>query len=92
MEQNILTVIYDLLKTKYNLIYTNTFALDAGFTEDLPILCGKAGGLTYWLYDDYGELVFSYEVPGQNHHDHWHPQDIDEAIEAIEKFPAEFLS
>jgi len=92
MERNNLTVIYNLLKTKYDLTYTNAFALDAGFTDDLPILCGKTRGLTYWLYDDGGEFIFSHEVPHQSRHNHWHPQNIDEAIEAIEEFERDHLS
>ena len=34
--------IYEQLKDRYELVLTNTAALDEGFAEDCPILIGKA--------------------------------------------------
>ena len=33
--------IYDQLKDRYPLTFTNTFALDDSFTVDLPIIVGR---------------------------------------------------
>lgn len=82
-----LRYIYDQLKDKYPLSFTNTFALDEGFTEDIPIICGKTCGKTFWLYWDDSDFVFSYETPGRKYHGH--PQDTAEAIALIENFFAE---
>lgn len=77
--------IYDQLKDRYPLTFTNTFALDDGFTADLPIIVGRNAAAAFWLYDD-GILVFSVEVPGKKHHDHWHPQSVEEAVQAVIDF------
>lgn len=79
-----LRYIYDQLKDKYPLTFTNTFALDEGFTEDIPIICGKAVDRTFRLYWDDSDFVFSYEMPGRKNHGH--PQDTAEAIAFIESF------
>lgn len=87
-----LRYIYGHLKDKYPLTFTNTFSLDAGFTEDIPIICGSAGGKSFWLYWDDSDFVFSHETPDQEYHDHCHSQDISEAIEFIEIFIAQTVS
>ena len=86
MMRHDLKYIYDHLCSRYPLTYTNTFSLDDGFTIDTPIIVGKANGRTCWLYDDGDDFVFSVEAPGQPHHDHWHPQSAEEAIQHIIAF------
>lgn len=82
-----LRYIYNQLKDKYPLTFTSTFALDEGFTEDMPIICGKTGDKTFRLYWDDPDFVFSYETPERKNHGH--PQDTSEAIALIESFFAE---
>ena len=44
-----LQTIYDQLKGRYELVLTNTAAVDERFSEDFPILVGKAHGQIIWL-------------------------------------------
>lgn len=89
MDELDLDYIYAQLKNKYDLELSNSFSLDAGFSEDFPVLHGFAHGQTFWLYEYGGDFVFSVEVPGQEYHDHWHPHDAADAVRDIEKFMQE---
>lgn len=58
----------DKVKDKYNLILTNSFALNEGFTRDVPVIYGESRQGRFWLYADedvhnpHGvEFVFSVE-------------------------------
>ena len=76
--------VYEQLKDRYDLRFTNTFALEnEGFTDNLPVITGKAQGRKFFLYDCYGEFVLSVEVPGKKYHNHWHPQSVEEAVEGV---------
>lgn len=86
MDADNLKHIYDLLRNRYPLILTNAFAVDDGFTEDVPIIVGKNASAAFWLYEYDGDLVFSYEVPGQPYHDHAHPQSVEETVQAVIDF------
>lgn len=86
MENDNLTCIHSRLKEKYFLHLTTTFALNADFTEDMPLLWGEAYGRTFWLYEHGGEFVFSEEIPGQKYRDHWHPMDVPTALDAVADF------
>lgn len=78
--------IYEHLRSQYPLTLTTTLAVDDGFTIDAPILVGRGSSRSFWLYDDGGDFVFSVEVPGQPWRDHWHPQTIKEAVQAVVDF------
>jgi hypothetical protein len=81
-----LQAIWAQVRPLYPLTLTTTRQVDDGFTIDVPVITGHNGRASFWLYDDGGELVFSAEVPGQAYHDHWHPQRVSEAVEAISAF------
>lgn len=81
-----LMAVYDQLKDRYPLVLTNTFALDDGFEEDMPIICGEACGRKFWLYEHGGDFVFSAEIPGKDYHNHWHPEDVETAVEDVTEF------
>lgn len=83
-----LQLVYDALKDTYPLVLTNTFALEDGFTEDMPVIVGRNRNRSFWLYD-YDDFVFSVEVPGQQYHDHWHPWNVKAAIDDVIEFMEE---
>lgn len=72
--------VYKKLDAKYNLKLANSLSLDDGFSEDFPVLYGTAHNKTFWLYEYGGDFVLSVEIPGKDHHNHWHPQSIEEAV------------
>ena len=99
MKKNDLEIIYEQLRDKYSLLLTNTFALDDGYTIDVPVLCGKSVFGRFHLYreeDDWDEFVFSVEyaeprilpewgsVPQK--YTHWHPQSIEQALKDVIAF------
>ena len=49
---NDIELIYDKVKDKYNLTLTNSFALNEGFTWDVPVIYGESGQGRFWLYAD----------------------------------------
>ena len=77
-----LKYIHNKLKDKYDLILTNTFALDVGFTTDYPVLCGKHGESTFYLYEDDSLFVFF----SDEDYDHFHPHDVEEAVKTVTEF------
>lgn len=81
-----LIAVYERLKDRYPLVLTNTFAVDDGFEEDFPIICGEARNHKLWLYEHGGDFVFSVEIPGQVCHDHWHPEDVEDAVDDVIQF------
>ena len=83
MDELNLRFVYEQLKKQYcHLTFTNTGSLpaDEGFTDDFPIIIGRAAGRLFWLYVYENEYVFSEDIPGKKYHNHWHPQDDAEAI------------
>ena len=101
MRNNDLKFIFEQLKAKYDLLLTNTFALDAGYNIDVPVLCGesKLGKFELYVDDDfqdgYGEFVFSVEFPAPKKRScffpadtgtHWHPQTKEQALEDVIAF------
>ena len=78
--------VYEMLKGRYDLTLTNSTAVDDGFTIDCPIIVGKAHGQILWLYSD-GD-VFVLDVMDESHTKgtHWHPDDVESAVENIAKF------
>ena len=98
---NDIELIYEKVKDKYKLLLTNSFALDEGFTWDVPVIYGEAEQGRFWLYadedvpDPHGiEFVFSVEYEKRTRfrkrlikcHTHWHPQTIEQAITDVKDF------
>lgn len=88
-EPDDLELIYNIFNGRYNLIFTNTFALNDGYTIDVPVIRGSAADRRFDLYKDEDEFVFSVEFfnkTGQERYSHSHPSDLGDAIDLIEKF------
>lgn len=81
-----LLAVYEQLKDRYDLILTNTFALDEGFTEDCPIIVGKAHGQLIELYKDGDLFILDVMDEAQTKGTHWHPNGVESAIEDIQEF------
>ena len=81
-----LKAIYEQLKNQYELVLTNTIALDEGFTVDCPILVGKAHGQIMQLYLDCEMFVMDVMDAAQTKGTHWHPSGVESAIEYIVEF------
>lgn len=86
MTEGHVLAVYHQLKDRYPLILTNTMALDEGFTVDCPILVGKAHGQIIELYSDDDMFILDVMDEAQTKGTHWHPNDVDSAIEDIQKF------
>lgn len=98
MDKHDLDFIYEQLKNKYDLILTNTFALNSGYTIDVKVLCGESAFGKFHLYkedDDCDEFVFTVELasPGKprwylsaEKYTHWHPQSRDQALKDVAAF------
>ena len=95
MVNNDLEFIYEQLKNKCDLLLTNTFALDNGYTIDVPVLCGESvlGKFELYVDDDFQdgsyEFVFSVTFPAPKKRSwffsadtgtHWHPQTKEQAL------------
>ena len=78
--------VYVRLKDKSPLEMTTTAALDEGFTVDGPILVGKAHGQIIELYEDGGMFILDVMDVQQMKGTHWHPYDVDAAVEDIVEF------
>ena len=83
--ENDVKAVYDQLKDRYDLTLTNTFALDEGFTADMPVIVAKAHGLILELYD---ADILVLDVMNAEHTagTHWHPYDIDAAVADVVEF------
>lgn len=77
--------VYERLKDKYDLILTTTSELNEGFTIDCPIIVGKAHGQIIELYDD-GIFVLDVMDAELTMGTHWHPLDIENAVNDIAEF------
>lgn len=78
--------VYDKLKDKYELTLTTTFALNRGFTEDCPIIVGKAHGQIITLYEGGGVFILDVKNENQTRNIHWHPDNVEGAISDIVEF------
>ena len=78
--------VYEQLKDRYDLVLTTTSALDEGFTIDCPIVVGKAHGQIIELYEDGGVFVLEVMDAAKTKGSHWHPKDVESAIDDIVKF------
>jgi len=77
---------YEQLKDRYDLVLTTTSALDEGFTVDCPILVGKAHGQIIELYEDGGYFILDVMDAAQTMGTHWHPNDVEGAVDYIVEF------
>ena len=84
-EQHVIDV-YNQMKDRYPLLLTNTISLDEGFTIDCPILVGKAHGQIIELYFDGDMFILDVMDDAQTKGTHWHPNDVESAIEDIQEF------
>ena len=78
--------VYTKLKDKYQLLMTTAFALDEGFTDDCPVLVGKAHGQIVELYSYGGMFILDIMDEEQAKGTHWHPYDVEDAVEDITEF------
>ncbi len=78
--------VYEQLKDRYGLILTTTSALDEGFTIDCPIIVGKAHGQIIELYENGGDFVLDVMDSEQTKGTHWHPNDVEGAVDDIVEF------
>ncbi|MBQ7319547.1 MAG: hypothetical protein IJW97_05185 [Clostridia bacterium] len=89
-----LTLIYEKLKNKYDLILTTTFAFNDGYTKDMPVIRGTTKRGRFDLYkesEDSDEFVFGVEFfdkTGDDKYSHGHPLNANHAIAYIEDFMA----
>ncbi len=78
--------VYEQLKERYPLVLTNTYALDEGFTIDCPIIVGHAHGQIIELYEYDGLFVMDVIDAAHTKGTHWHPNDVESAIDDIKAF------
>ena len=78
--------VYAQLKDKHPLVMTTAFALDQGFTEDCPVLVGKAHGRILELYEAGGDFVLDVMDEAETKGTHWHPYNVERAVEDITEF------
>ena len=78
--------VYTNLKDRYPLLMTTAFALDEGFTVDCPVLVGKAHGQVIELYQDGNMFVLDIMDEAQTKGTHWHPNNVDSAVDHIVQF------
>ena len=78
--------VYEQLKDRYDLVLTTTSALDEGFTVDCPIIVGKAHEQIIELYEDGGDFIMDVMDAEQTKGTHWHPNDVEGAIDDIVEF------
>ena len=78
--------VYEQLKDRYDLALTTTSALDEGFTVDCPIIVGKAHEQIIELYEDSGDFVMDVMDAEQTKGTHWHPNDVEVAVDYIVEF------
>lgn len=78
--------VYKQLKGRYDLVLTNALSVDDGFEEDCVILVGRREGYTLWLYEWGGEFVLDVLNAEMTAGTHWHPYDVNQAVEDIVDF------
>ena len=81
-----LNYIYRQLKNRYDLVLTNTLALNDGFADDRPVLCGNNGKMKFQLYSDNGLPVFNVKNMEGTAGTHDHPEGTMDAMEYVVDF------
>ena len=80
------TAVYKELESRYDLLLTNSFSLNEGFTIDCPVIVGKAHGQIIELYECDGDFVLDVMDEEQTMGTHWHPNDVEDAVNDIVEF------
>ena len=78
--------VYEQLKDRCDLTLTNAFAVDDGFEADCAILVARRKGYILWLYEWGGEFVLDVLNEEMTAGTHWHPDDVEDAVEDITAF------
>ena len=86
LEGNNLQAVYDMLKNRYPVELTNGFALDDGFTADIPVIVGRHHGEILYLFDDGDMFVLDVCNDARTEGTHWHPLHVEEAANDIADF------
>ena len=81
-----LIAVFESLKDKYPLVFTNTADLNEGFDGDFPIIVGKAHGQIIELYEYGGDFVLDVMDEAHTMGTHWHPNNVNNAIVDITEF------
>lgn len=86
MSETALLEVYQRLKEKYSIKLTNTAALNDGFSMDCLILVAAAHGQILYLYDYDGDFVLDVMNAEKTKGCHWHPFDVESAVNDITAF------
>ena len=86
MTDDDLRAVYTRLQARYDLTLTNSFSLNEGYEEDCPVIVAKAHGLALELYVFGGDFVLDVMDAARTKGTHWHPCDVEEAVEDITAF------
>lgn len=90
---NDLRLIYEKLKSRYNLTLTNTAALNYGYEIDVPVIRGIGKDRLFDLYKEEGGMfVFGmeyFEKEQPEKYSHTHPISVDDALALIKLFMEE---
>ena len=78
--------VFEQLKDRYPLVLANSLDLNEGYTIDCPVLVAKAHGQILELYSDGDLFVLDVMDEAQTKGTHWHPDDVEDAVEDIAKF------
>ncbi len=78
--------VYEQLKGRYELVLTSASELDEGFAADCPVIVGKSHGQILELYEYGGEFIMDVMDSKQACGTHWHPSDVERAVEDIAEF------
>lgn len=84
-----LKFIYDQLKNDYDIVFTTTFALNDGYTIDVPVIRGTGADRRFDLYKEDDLYVFSaelFEKSPDERYFHSHPVNTEIAIIWIKEF------
>lgn len=84
-----LEFVYEKLKDNFDLELTNTFALNEGYTIDVPVIIGKSSNKKFYLYKEDDLFVFTTKLSdnsGNHECSHTHPYDVNDSINCIKKF------
>ena len=84
-EKDVLSV-YNKLKHNYDLLLTRTVLFDECFTINTTIIVGRAHGQIITLYACDDMFVMDVLNEQQTMGTHWHPYDIDSAVDDIVDF------
>lgn len=86
ISETALLEVYQRLKEKYSIKLTNTAALNDGFSIDCLILVAAAHGQILYLYYYDGDFVLDVMNAEKTKGCHWHPFDVESAVNDITAF------